>query len=140
MLGAIAQPSRKNLPFLKQYKNKHIFLFYLIFIKIFYMWINGASVLAYGPKPCCKLLFNGFLPSAVPYWNWCKLLTCYYNLSIHIVFSIFSCRTLNNFDKPSSTIFFLPNCRKNWKLTRNSNLRDFKISFSGNYIHVRFIS
>ena len=36
------------------------------------------------------------------------------------------------------SIFF--KCSKYWKLTRNSNLRDFRRSFLGKYIHVTFIS
>ena len=35
---------KKTCPFLKQYTNENICLFCLIFTKVFYMWINGASL------------------------------------------------------------------------------------------------
>ena len=36
----------------------------------------------------------------MPYWNQCKLFTCHHNLNTHnIVFYIFKCKTLNNFNK-----------------------------------------
>ena len=49
-------------------------------------------------KPCCKLSFNGFLPSTASCWNQCKSLMRHYNRNAHNVpFCIFSCRTLSNF-------------------------------------------
>ena len=48
--------------------HKSIFcLFCLIFTKLICLWINGARVSIYGPKPFCKTRFSGYLPSVVPY-------------------------------------------------------------------------
>ena len=47
--------------------------------------MNGAPVLLYCPKPCCKSPFNGFLPSAVPCWNQRGSLICHYNRNTHNV-------------------------------------------------------
>ena len=56
--GAIAPLSRKILPLLKKCKTN-----------CFYMWINGALLLALLLKPYCKICFSVFLLSSVPYWN-----------------------------------------------------------------------
>ena len=57
--------------------------------------MDGAPVLLFCPKPCCKLPFSGFLPSTVPYWNQYRLLICHYNRNTHnVAFCIFSCRKL----------------------------------------------
>ena len=62
--------------------------------------MDGAPVLLYCQKPCCKLLFSDFLPSPGPYWNLCKSLKRHYNHNTHnIAFCIFSCKNLNNFYK-----------------------------------------
>ena len=59
--------------------------------------MDGVPVLLYCPKPCSKLSFSGFLPSAVSYWNLCNSLMRHYNLNTHnVAFCIFSCRTLSN--------------------------------------------
>ena len=94
-LGAIAMPSSttKKLPFLKQHlRIKMFFCLGLIFTKVFYMWINNAPVLAlYCLKPCCKSSFDGFLPSALPYWNEHILLIYVIIMLIHMLFLVFSC-------------------------------------------------
>ena len=62
--------------------------------------MDGAPVLLFCPKPCCKLSFSGFLHSTVPYWNQCRLLICHYNRNTgNVAFYIFSCKTLNNLCK-----------------------------------------
>ena len=66
-------------------------------IKEFYMSMDGAPVLLFCPKPCCKLSLSDFLPSTVPYWNYCRLLICHYNRNtLNVAFCIFSCKTFNN--------------------------------------------
>ena len=108
-----------------------------------------------------KLSFSGFL-------LFLKSLMWDYNL-IHAGFCILSCRALNNFNK-FLVIVIVPNikktnwlfkqyhvktspcfyrklyhllfikCTKNQKLARNSNLREFRRSSFGDYMHVTFIS
>ena len=62
----------------------------------------------YCPKPCCRLSVSDFLQSAVSYYNhrnsYCKLFMCHHNLNTHVFLCIFSCRTLNNFNKLSVII------------------------------------
>ena len=68
------------------------------------MWMTSHSWLHF-LKPCRRLSFSDLLQSAVPYWNQCKLFMCHHNLNVHnVVFWIFWCRTLNNFNKLSVII------------------------------------
>ena len=46
--------------------------------KLYHMQMYGTPVLLYCPKPCCKLSFDGFLPSTVPFGvnitHWCVVI------------------------------------------------------------------
>ena len=89
-------------------------MFCLIFGKVFHMWQMAR-------KPYCKLSFSGFLPSAVPDQigtnvnYWCTtIISTRVMAYTHVGFRIFSCRTMNNFDKLLA-IVAVPNTKQtNW--------------------------
>ena len=140
-----------------------------VFIYLFiYFWILEILKYLYFLLAHCIIIFNkklffkiinkcqtDILECAIPSSHVCD----FYLLNIHVGFWIFSCRAINNFKSyfnkrinyisnimskrhhvftESCTILFFK-YSKNWELTRNSKLRDFRRSPFGYYIHVIFI-
>ena len=126
----------------------------VIFLKVFFMKVDGALDFALLSKTC-KLSYCGFLPSTMACW---KLLMWHYNLNAQVVSCTFSCRTMKNF--VVITIYNRNNrldhvskimSKSQDVFTENfpiffsnsvseSNLRTFRRPSFGDYLYVTFVS
>ena len=108
--------------------------------------MDGAPVLALLSKTLSYIIPNAFLPSTVPYWNYCKSLMRRYNFNTHtVVFCLYWCQTSKtDWQRIVETSPYLFKYRKNQKRPEiriwNSNLIDCRWSSFEDYIHVTFKS
>ena len=145
-------------------KIKLSFLFCHIFSKVFYMWINGTPVCLYCSKPFVSYPLVVSYPQQCHIGTNENYL-CAIIISTHmLVFEISHSKTLSNFNKLQPQLYLIQNkqidyirnimskclhvfitsfsafflkCSKNQrKLCQNFNLRDFRRSSFGDYIHV----